>query len=54
MIAGMSLRTPLTALPLAGLLAALPADPPAAPPTAFECRWAEAPVALDGAADEPA
>jgi glucose/arabinose dehydrogenase len=50
----MSLRSILAVLPLAGLLAAVPADPPAAPPTAFECRWADAPVNLDGADDEPA
>ncbi|MFM8273758.1 MAG: PQQ-dependent sugar dehydrogenase, partial [Gemmata sp.] len=25
-----------------------------APPTSFECRWAETPITLDGAADEPA
>src|SRR5690242_12238351 len=50
----MSFRPILAVLPLAGLLAAVPADPPAAPPPAFECRWADAPVNLDGAADEPA
>ncbi|MBY0512697.1 MAG: PQQ-dependent sugar dehydrogenase [Gemmataceae bacterium] len=33
-----------------------PVPPPLAkaPPTAFECRWADSPITLDGAADEPA
>lgn len=33
-----------------------PVPPPlkAAPPTSFECRWADTPIVLDGAADEPA
>src|SRR5262249_16632120 len=25
-----------------------------APPTSFECRWADSPITLDGVADEPA
>src|SRR3954467_36275 len=25
-----------------------------APPSAFECRWADTPITLDGVADEPA
>jgi uncharacterized repeat protein (TIGR03806 family) len=42
-----------------GDAAAQPAPPPAtkefrAPPTAFECRWADGPIAIDGKADEPA
>jgi hypothetical protein len=28
--------------------------PEPAPPTAFECRWAETPITIDGKADEPA
>ncbi|MDB5310917.1 MAG: yliI 4 [Gemmataceae bacterium] len=42
------------------LVGAAPADHPAppplekAPPAAFECRWADTPIVLDGVADEPA
>jgi glucose/arabinose dehydrogenase len=30
------------------------AAPPKGPPAAFECRWAESPITIDGKADEPA
>jgi uncharacterized repeat protein (TIGR03806 family) len=32
----------------------IPAPLKSAPPSAFECRWTDSPIALDGTADEPA
>lgn len=32
----------------------IPAPLESAPPSAFECRWADSPITLDGVADEPA
>ena len=49
--------TALTAFALRmGLAVDHPIPPPLkkAPPTAFECRFTETPIALDGTADEPA
>jgi glucose/arabinose dehydrogenase len=42
---------PLVLLPAAVWIAAPAADPP---PAAFECRWADSPITIDGNADEPA
>src|SRR6516225_5797599 len=44
-----------TTVALSGL-ALVPADKPSttAPPTAFECRWADTPITIDGKADEEA
>jgi hypothetical protein len=42
------------ATPLAALLACACGFSLAAPPTAFECRWADTPITIDGKADEAA
>jgi uncharacterized repeat protein (TIGR03806 family) len=52
----------VAAVPVAALAAALlhgadhPVPPPLkqAPPTSFECRWADTPITIDGSADDPA
>jgi uncharacterized repeat protein (TIGR03806 family) len=51
----MRVRSLLCKISLAGLLAvALAGAPPREYPTAFECRWADTPITLDGRDDDPA